>query len=84
MLSPESRDHAAVLRVLLNDGELRRADPVSIGDGVLPLELAAKIALAEIGHLDWLTEHGRDLAPERWHRLAGELAPLHDLAVTPA
>ena len=82
MLSPESREHASVLRMLLNDGQLAGLDPITPTPSVrLPFETAARIALADVEHLTALTEHGHDVRSERRHRLAADLEALYDLAV---
>jgi hypothetical protein len=82
VLSPRSRDRAIVLRMLLNDGELAKPDPVELQPGtVLPFEAAARIVLTDVDHLTTLNGLGRGVSPDRWRRLSAELETLYDLAV---
>ena len=82
MLSLGARDHATILRMLLNDGELARPDPVDPGDGLaLPFETAVKIALADLGHLMAIAQQGQYVSPGRWHQLSTDLDTLYHLAV---
>jgi hypothetical protein len=82
MLSLQSREHASVLRMLLNDGELATLDPVALAPHAsLPFETAVRIALADLEHLTDLTEHGHDVRSERWRQLAADLGILYGRAV---
>ena len=85
MLSTRAEHHARALRILLGDGTLTRLSDADVGDGVvLPLDLAATIALSDLDDLTDLVADGIPVDGGRWRQLEADLEHLHRLATPDA
>jgi hypothetical protein len=79
MLSEQAEHHARELRAMLRNGILSRLGHADVGHGVvLPLDLAATIALSDLDDLG----DGGTVAQSRWRQLEADLEHLYRLATS--